>query len=398
MTDVSITSAGVVAIVATAFLAAAFVFLYRELRARTRVEALFHGVMDATGFGVLIVLPDGTISYANNEAETMLGYSSSRLAGSSKHGLLHEGRHEDEPDGECPLERALQRGERYFGHDQFMDARRNLVPVTVSSAPLPDGAGAALVFRDRSTELAEARQRVESFAMISHEIRSPLTTVVGFSARLNRAVKNGRLEVAEQYAEEIELLARESARMRDIVTVVLDVATLDRRLELQPEPILIRRLAQDESERIEREHPGVAFDVSRVGDEVVESDERYVRRIVQNLLENAVKYAGDAGAIEVSADQRDGGVAISVRDHGPGIPWEIQGRIFDRFYRQEIVAGRRPGLGLGLYLSRQLADRLGGKLTMSSTPGEGAEFTLWLPDEAPSRPLAPPQATAELKW
>lgn len=125
----------------------------------------------------------------------------------------------------------------------------------------------------------------------------------------------------------------------------------------------------------------------------MESDERYVRRILQNLLENAVKYAGDEGPIEVAVEAADGGANLRVRDHGPGIPWEAQARVFDRFYRQETAAGRRPGLGLGLFLSRQLALRLGGRLTLQSVPGDGAEFTLWLPAEAPEVPVVP-QATA----
>lgn len=349
---------------------------------------------DATGFGVLIVRPDGYISYANSAAEDTLGYPASQLVGRQKHALLHGiGIEEDE----CPLVRALHTQERYFGHDFFVDARRNLVPVTVSSAPLPDGAGAALVFRDRSTEVARSREQEQGFALISHEIRSPLTTVVGFSNRLHRAVLSGRLQVPEQYAEEIELLSREAARMRDIVTVILDVATLERRLEIQPEPILLRRLCVEEADRLTRERGGAEFACHGSDDVIVESDERYVRRVVQNLMENAAKYAGDAGPIEVTVGERDGGVTVSVRDHGPGIPSDVQPRVFDRFYRRESEAGRRAGLGLGLFLSRQLAIRLGGRLSLQSEPGHGAEFTLWLPAEPPDAPVEP-QATVDIRW
>ncbi len=385
----------IVAIVATVGLALTFVALLRAQRRWRRVDAQFRAMMDATGFGVLIVRPDGVISYANSAAVDMLGYPAEQLMGRDKHALLHG---DDVHEGECPIQQALAAQDRYFGREHFVDSRGNLVPITVSVAPLPDGAGSALVFRDRSTEVAEDRQRVQAFALISHEIRSPLTTVVGFSNRLSRAIRLGRLEVPEQYAEEIELLSREATRMRDIVTVILDVATLERRLDIQPEPILLRHLVVEETDRVAREQPGAQFLCEGADGVVVESDDRYVRRILQNLLENAVKYAGSDGPIEVTVSEQEDGASVAVRDHGPGIPWEVQSRVFDRFYRQETTAGQRPGLGLGLFLSRQLALRLGGRLSLDSTPGDGARFTLWLPAEAPETPVVVPQATADIKW
>lgn len=394
MPDVNISTAWIVAIVATTALVLTFVAWQRAVRAQQRSDAQFRGMMDATGFGVLIVRLNGVISYANTSAEEMLGYPVDQLVGREKHALLH-GHGLDE--GECPLRRALIRQERYFGHEHFIDARRNLVPVTVSSAPLARDVGSALVFRDRSTEVAQARAQEQAFALISHEIRSPLTTVVGFSNRLMRAVKSGRLEIPEQYAEEIELLSNEAARMRDIVTVILDVATLERRIEIQPEPIILRRLAREEADRLGRDRPGMDFVCEGADGAVVESDDRYVRRIIQNLLENAAKYAGDSGPIEVTVRTSDGGAEVCVRDHGPGVPVEAQARIFDRFYRQETGAGGRPGLGLGLFLSKQLAIRLGGHLSLQSEPGNGAEFTLWLPSEPPETPVEP-QTTADIKW
>jgi protein-histidine pros-kinase len=186
--------------------------------------------------------------------------------------------------------------------------------------------------------------------------------------------------VDEQRAEEIALLASEAGRMRDIVTVVLDVANLDRRMEVQLEPLALRRVVEDEAESVRRDHPSAMFEVSGGSDLVVEADERYVRRILENLLENAVKYGGTA-PIGIDVREAGSGVAVAVRDYGPGIAREALPHVFERFYRQETTSGRRPGLGLGLYLSRRLADRLGGRLSVVSEPGAGAEFTLWLPFE-----------------
>lgn len=365
-------------------LAAFTVFSERRARRSELIaRAGFTALMDATGFGVLMVNSAGQISYANSTAIALLGYPESALIGRDKHALLHQA--DPSEQGECPLQRALRERRTYFGTESFLDIQGRRIPVTVSSAPvlLQDGGGQILVFRDRTADEAEARRREETFALISHELRSPLTTVVGFSNRLHRAVQSGRLPMDEQRTEEIALLASEAARMRDIVTVVLDVANLDRRIEIQPEPVSVRRVLEDEIERMQREHPLAPFVLFCEHESVVESDERYVRRIMQNLMENAVKYGGTDHDIDVIARSTDDGVAIAVRDRGPGIPLEAQARVFERFYRQETTAGRRPGLGLGLYLSRRLANRLGGTLTFESEPGNGTTFTLWLPMEAP---------------
>ncbi|MEX1023149.1 MAG: PAS domain-containing sensor histidine kinase [Dehalococcoidia bacterium] len=386
-------------LVAAAAIVAAAVAVRSTRRAREtsrRSESQFTALTDAAGFGVLILGGDDRIGYANAAAIEILGYPADRLLGQHQHSLLHS-IHVEGHDEPCPLQAALAEGRRYFGRDHLVGADGDPLPVTLSSAPLPGGDGAALVFRDRSAEVVEERRREEAFALISHEIRSPLTTIVGFSSRLHRAVEAGRLEVSEQYAEEIALLAKEAVRMRDTVTVVLDVATLERRIDLQPEPIAVGHLVTDETDRAARDHQGAAFVCTGGEGLTVESDERYVRRILHNLLENAVKYGGTDAPVQVTVTAAQGGCAVSVADRGPGIPLDAQPQIFQRFYRQETTAGQRPGLGLGLYLSRRLARQLGGRLEFVSAPGEGATFTLWLPATLGEQPAAP-QDNTTLRW
>lgn len=379
--------------VAFAALAIAVWTIARERRAKRLSElaqSRLIAIMEAAGFGVLIVDSDGRLSYANNVASEILGYPVPQLVGRS-HAPFVAG------EDASPLVRALATDERFAGDVEFVDAQGQPVPVLVSTAPLPGTRGGnAILFRDRSVEVAEEARRRDALSLISHELRSPLTSVVGFSNRLERAVRTGRLEVDEIRAEEIALLAQEARRMRDIVTVVLDVSNLERQIRADPEPLLLRRIVDEEAERLARELPGATFIRTGEDDAVVESDERYVRRIVQNLLENAVKYAGTSRPVEVSIVRREdaaagaaspvAGYAISVRDEGPGIPVEAQARIFERFYREAASKDGRGGLGLGLFLAERLTARLGGRLTVQSRPGEGATFTLWLPSEATEAP------------
>ncbi len=377
--------------IATGTLAVAALALWRERRARRvaqTAQGRFLAMIEATGLGVLVVEPEGRIAYGNNAAADIVGYPVHTLTKHTIQALMHGGAI-DEPGG-CPLQRALAAHTTFVGHDHFVDIRGNLVPVAVTTAPVTGraaDAGTALVFRDRSTEVAEERERHDALSMISHELRSPLTSVVGFSNRLERSVRTGRLVVEGNYAEEIALLAQEARRMRDIVNVVLDVANLERQRESTSEPVLLRQIVDEEADRLARERVGASFLRTGDDDAVVEADERYVRRILQNLLENALKYAGMTEPIEVCIEPERSGYAIRVRDQGPGIPAADHERIFDRFYRVAGGTSSGGGLGLGLFLSRRLAHRLGGTLTVRSEPGDGAEFTLWVPLETPTEIL-----------
>ncbi len=368
-------------------LAVAILALVSERRARSAAQtaqARFLAMMEATGFGVLVVERSGRIVYGNNAAADILGYPVHSLMKQNVYALLPGGVL-DAPSA-SPLRRSLGYQRPFVGRDHLVDIRGNLVPVAVTTAPVAGTSadeGTALVFRDRSTEVADERQRHDALSMISHELRSPLTSVVGFSNRLERSLQTGRLEVDEAYAEEIILLAQEARRMRDIVNIVLDVANLERQREFVSEPVLLRQIIDEEAGRLSRERAGATFRRNGEDDAVVESDERYVRRIVQNLMENALKYAGTAEPVDVTVETERTGYAVRVRDQGPGIQPADRDRIFERFYRATGGTSGGGGLGLGLFLSRRLSHRLGGTLTVRSEPGDGAEFTLWLPAEAP---------------
>src|SRR5262249_29631209 len=129
-------------------------------------------------------------------------------------------------------------------------------------------------------------------------------------------------------------------------------------------------------------HPGVDITERFEGVPFVQADSSRVAQIVTNLLENAAKYGGETPTITVRLRTDAIAASIDVEDKGPGIPRGEQERIFDRSYRLGQRDGaNREGLGLGLYISRELAERLGGSLTVYSAPGRGSTFTLRLPLE-----------------
>src|SRR5206468_1566403 len=110
-------------------------------------------------------------------------------------------------------------------------------------------------------------------------------------------------------------------------------------------------------------------------------DRERLRQVLQNLLENAVKYSRIGDEIDVRAWSENGRVHVAVADSGPGIPREHHELIFERFGRANVGLGK-PGTGLGLFIARSIAEAHGGQLTVESTPGQGATFTLELPVSA----------------
>ena len=112
---------------------------------------------------------------------------------------------------------------------------------------------------------------------------------------------------------------------------------------------------------------------------VISGDARRIEQVLLNLLVNAVTFSGGSGSIEVSLRQADGFAEIEVRDHGPGIPAHVLPHIFDRFYRVDDERSAREGLGLGLFIAREIVNAHEGRIEVESTIGSGATFTVRLP-------------------
>jgi signal transduction histidine kinase/DNA-binding response OmpR family regulator len=222
------------------------------------------------------------------------------------------------------------------------------------------------------------------FANVSHELRTPLTLVLG---PLDGLLTSPPAPLPEAVRDPVALAYRSAQRLRELVNRILDLTKLEAgRLELQPVPtalasLLRRVVAQFESLAAERrialvapaalpEHLRLLLDADKV------------EQILTNLLINALNHTPAGGAVVVSAalPAPDGQYELTVRDTGPGITPGEQARVFERFY-QSPQRQAQGGTGLGLPLSRELATLLGGTLTLTSAPGQGAAFTLRFPAE-----------------
>lgn len=232
---------------------------------------------------------------------------------------------------------------------------------------------------DTVEELRELEQRrAEYISMVSHEIRSPMTVVAGIADILKK--KRHRLP-DDSVGELIASLEREATRLARLVSEVLDLERMDR--GGMPLSLAIVDLVELVQEAVEDTGEGKRITFSCDCDAfVARLDKDKIKQVLINLLSNAVKFGGEDIAISVDVRTKDDRATISVTDRGPGIAPQDQERLFKRFSRLQPTVVK-PGSGLGLYLSRLIVERHGGKIWVTSKLGEGTTFSFTLPADPP---------------
>ena len=227
------------------------------------------------------------------------------------------------------------------------------------------------------------RVKADFLAMMSHELRTPLNAVVGYADLLMLGIPHALETESREHVRRVQACARH------LLTLIEQILTFSRveagREPVDREPVDVSLLVEETARLVE---PLVHLKGLRYHREcaprlpVIESDAGKLRQILLNLLSNAAKFT-ERGEIAVRAVLDDGALVVSVRDTGPGIPPEHLDRIFDPFWQVEQRRTRKVGgTGLGLTVSRQLAQLLGGTLTVESAPGAGSTFRFRLPLDA----------------
>lgn len=239
---------------------------------------------------------------------------------------------------------------------------------------------------ERARLAAEAqdavRARDDFLLTASHELRTPLTPLALTVQSLQRAVREASPACVPpaELARRLETMARHVRRFERLITNLLDISRISAgRLELALEEVELGALTRDvlEQHRDDLAKAGCELSFRARGQSLGRWDRVRLEQMVGNLLSNAVKF-GAGRPIEVEVDGEGETVRLTVRDHGIGIPPEDQSRIFERFERAVSVR-HYGGLGLGLWITRQIAEALGGHISVASASGEGSTFTVELP-------------------
>ncbi len=233
----------------------------------------------------------------------------------------------------------------------------------------------ALLYRDAQRAIA---MRDDFLSVASHELKTPLTSMHLLVGGVLRKLHRG--QASDLKPERIRRLDAQLGRLAALIDQLLDVSRLNAgRFTLTREDVPLAALLEDVVERFRDEAAasGVTVSLDGAGDVVGHWDPQRLDQVFTNLLSNALKYGG-GGPVEVTAERTEGGVRVVVRDHGPGVPEADLERIFERFERAASPR-KQSGMGLGLWIARQMVEAHGGAISARSGTGEGAAFIVGLP-------------------
>jgi PAS domain S-box-containing protein len=237
------------------------------------------------------------------------------------------------------------------------------------------------------TEQVDARRKVEDLSRLkdeflsiaSHELRTPVTSIKGYTQLAKTLIRENDLRTSEEY---LDIALDQIDRMSRLILELLDVSRIETgRLEIRREPIPWTTFVSDV---VHRHHTAVSerrFQLSLpVGHKRVLGDRDRLEQVLGNLMENAVKYSPDGSEILVSVEDRGDQLVTSVADKGIGIPTDELGQVFERFHRgRQVSSTNYGGLGLGLYITKQIVERHNGTIWVDSREGQGTTFSFSLP-------------------
>ena len=242
------------------------------------------------------------------------------------------------------------------------------------------------VAREAQERAEEAlRMRDDFMNAASHDLRTPLTGVIGRADLMQMRLDSGAPLDEEWLRTQMGTLRQSARRMAGTVDEITDAAQLQmgRTLSLKRESVDVAEMVKGVAAIVAAASPGqggAPIEVDATPGVVVEGDRRRLERVVQNVVGNAVKYSPEGTPIDVGVRQREGWAVITVRDHGVGIPADELPRIFTRFYRASTSKGI-AGTGIGLAGSKTIVEQHGGQITIESIVGEGTTVTVLLPRE-----------------
>lgn len=359
---------------------------YEEEHARA--EALFQHI----GTGAIATDEHGRIYRVNDAALEMLEYTREEMIGEWFPRLViavnEKGELTDQVDR--PIARAFVSGRPVSQNTYYKTKSGKIIPINLTVSPiLLDGRpiGAVEVFQDISIEFEIDRMKTEFISIASHQLRTPLSAINTYANMLNSGFY-GPLNKEQKTHMATILTAIE--RMNGLISTLLDVSQIEAgKISVKPQKIEVSSLlkalindhgqtAANKSIRIKTHYPDVPV--------IVTCDRLLLGEVYSNLISNALKYSRDGGEVEIALKNLKKNIVFSVRDNGYGIPKKMQKYIFTKFYRADNIKKiDTTGTGLGLYLAKQIADVLGGKLWFESIDKKGSTFYFSLSKDTDNR-------------
>jgi len=342
-------------------------------------ESRLKSVLDNMIIGILMIDKEERVVLVNPSAEKMLGFSQRMLYGRK----YNEGIQQVELTHlieEQFASREYIRDELVFHYPNERIIEINLVPV---SQPNGEWGGMLLALHDITDLRRLERMRSEFVANVSHELKTPIAAVKGFSETLLAGAMNDP-ETAQSF---LQIIYDESGRLDRLIVDILELSKIEsKRAPLRFSPIHLSEFVQHTLDMLMSEAHKKQISLSmQVTEELyLEADEDRLRQILINLLSNGINYTPNGGAVRIQAETHHRGddeyIRLSVIDTGMGIPKKDLPRIFERFYRIDKARSRTSGgTGLGLSIVKHLVELHKGSIHVESKPGMGTTFVIELP-------------------
>jgi signal transduction histidine kinase len=344
--------------------------LQRLAEAEHARAAELNAVIRAMGEGVVVCDTDGRITLANPAAQELFADAGTRTY-SDILALL------DDPDGEAPPlgERAGPVDLGVVGPEERW-LELSTYPVTADASGKSGSTGGETIVLVRDVTQSRQRQAVRDtfIGVLSHELRTPVTTIYAGSKLLSRGLDNLDEDVRRSVFEDIHIESERLHRLVEDVIALTRFGEADEG-EIGNEPVLLQRVLPGVIRSEEVRWPGVTFTVDMPGGiPTVVADPTYVEQVVRNLLSNAAKYGGPGSTVETTLEASGSEVLVKIRDNGPGFPAEEADRLFDLYYRSPSTASSASGAGIGLFVCARLIRAMGGRIWAGPRPEGGAEF------------------------
>jgi PAS domain S-box-containing protein len=373
---------------------------YKEV---AQLRSLLAAIVDSSDDAIIGKTLDAIIVSWNAGAERLYGYSATEVVGQPITILIPP----DHPDELPSIMNRLKRGER-IEHYETQRVRKDGTRLTVSLtiSPIRDDTGtivgASAIARDvterRQVEaereqflareqaaLAEAQEALRLrdvfLSVAAHELKTPLTSLLGNTQLLQRRLEREGLVVGP-HAKVTQVIVNQAQRLNKMMNALLDVSRIATgQLSIEPAPVdlcaLVQRIVDEVQPALDKHTVECQLPEETV---LIDGDVLRLEQVLHNLVANAIKYSPQGGPVVVRLE-RDGDQArIVVRDRGMGIPKTDQPQLFQRFYRAS-NAHSEPlsGMGIGLFVVKEIVGLHGGTVEVSSTEGEGSTFTVTMP-------------------
>ncbi len=325
-----------------------------------RYERIFANIQD----GVIIVDEKGNIQLLNQVMETAFGLSGEYRGKPILEVVKH-------PDLRGLIERAKMTPMKYheinFDDDRIFNAQ--LTPI--------EGIGSVITMQDISYLKQLERMKNEFVHTVSHDLRSPLTSVLGYTELVER--------IGALSPQQIEFLGRIRSSVENITSLVndlLDLSRLEAGFDTRRENVQVENVLKAAVDTIEGQFKLNKLEVTKnIGQDLpaLRGNPVRIRQLFDNLLSNAVKYSPKGGKIDISLKAEDDQIIFRIKDEGPGIPATEQLRIFDKFYRATNIPDKVGGSGLGLAIVKSIVDAHQGRIWVESVKDQGSTFFVVLP-------------------